>query len=197
MAITSTYTTIPDYILDQLWGFASANALKSDVQYLYERFAGSMEQGTSVGIGGLAISASCGVFSTTSITQVDVTNLSVTIITSGRPILVGLVADGTGSSYFGISKTSAASASNIYAEAAIFNGTTEVAKQLVYLAYPTSTSSAYASNAPSSSLKTIDIQTQGTFTYKVKLNQNINSGGGAGGDATAWLAKAKLYAFEL
>lgn len=36
MPITSTYTTVADYILDQLWGFASANTLKSSVQYLSE-----------------------------------------------------------------------------------------------------------------------------------------------------------------
>lgn len=45
---------------------------------------------------GQQISASCGSFSTTNTSFTDVTNLSVSITTTGRPVFVGLIADPTG-----------------------------------------------------------------------------------------------------
>lgn len=42
---------------------------------------------------GQQISSSCGIFTTSSITAVDVTNLSVTLTTKGRPVWLGLIAD--------------------------------------------------------------------------------------------------------
>ena len=59
---------------------------------------GSRQVGTNVPIGGVAISASSGVFSTnltTSATPVDVPHLSVKIASTGRPVYVGLISDGT------------------------------------------------------------------------------------------------------
>lgn len=44
---------------------------------------------------GQQVSSSSGSFTTTSATYVDVTNLTVTITTSGRPVLVALESDGT------------------------------------------------------------------------------------------------------
>jgi hypothetical protein len=43
---------------------------------------------------GMQVGASSGTFTTTSTTRVDVTNLSVTLTTSGRPVVVALVATG-------------------------------------------------------------------------------------------------------
>jgi hypothetical protein len=51
--------------------------------------------GTTVGAGGVAISNSSGSYSTSSSSFTAVTNLSVTITTSGRPVYVGLIPDGT------------------------------------------------------------------------------------------------------
>jgi hypothetical protein len=48
-------------------------------------------------VGTPVVSASCGFFSTNSGTFVDVTNLSVTITTHGKPVLVGIQSDGSGS----------------------------------------------------------------------------------------------------
>lgn len=55
----------------------------------------SKSTGTSVGVGGVAISSSCGVFTTASGAFVDVTNLNVTLVTTGRPVYIGLISDGT------------------------------------------------------------------------------------------------------
>lgn len=52
--------------------------------------------GTSVAsAGGVGISSSCGAFSSASTTPVAVTNLSVSIVTSGRPVSIALISDGT------------------------------------------------------------------------------------------------------
>jgi len=51
----------------------------------------AVAQGASTAAGGFAISASCGAFSETSTKETDVTNLSVTLITTGRPIFIGLI----------------------------------------------------------------------------------------------------------
>jgi hypothetical protein len=51
--------------------------------------------GTSVGAGGVAISASSGSFNTTSSPFVAVTNLSVTIVTTGRPVMLMLQSGST------------------------------------------------------------------------------------------------------
>jgi hypothetical protein len=58
---------------------------------------------STVGIGGIALSPSCGVFTSSSSAYVQITNFSVTITTSGRPVMITIVGDGSGStneSYF-------------------------------------------------------------------------------------------------
>lgn len=49
---------------------------------------------TTVGVGGVAVSASSGNFSSTSASATAVTNLSVTLSTTGRPVKVMLIPDG-------------------------------------------------------------------------------------------------------
>jgi len=57
--------------------------------------------GTSVGTGGVAVSGSSGIFNTTNTsTFVQVTNLSVTLVTSGRPVVIFLTGDTTGTPAF-------------------------------------------------------------------------------------------------
>lgn len=55
-----------------------------------------MTTGSTVGAGGFAVSGSSGTFSTTSGTYVQVTNLSVTITTTGRPVHLAIQPDGSG-----------------------------------------------------------------------------------------------------
>lgn len=61
---------------------AGANAIAASVT----RATGS----SSEPVGGVAISAGSGIFSTASGTPVDIPNLAVTLVTSGRPVYVGL-----------------------------------------------------------------------------------------------------------
>lgn len=61
---------------------------------------------TTVGVRGVAISAGSGSYSTTSTSYVDVTNLSVTITTSGRPVVIQLMPSSTSPGYLSTSASS-------------------------------------------------------------------------------------------
>lgn len=56
--------------------------------------------GSTVGSGGIAISGSSGAFSTSSASYVSVTNLSVTITTTGRPVFLLLESDNSGNTSY-------------------------------------------------------------------------------------------------
>lgn len=66
-----------------------------------------MTASSTVGVGGFAISPSSGNATTTSASFLPIPNLSVTITTSGRPIYIGLQADGnmSNASYFSVPYT--------------------------------------------------------------------------------------------
>lgn len=133
----------------------------------------SRSTGTTVAAGGVAISASSGSFSTSSATYVAVTNLSVTITTSGRPVFVGLISDGSALiSDLAISGVATAGFG-------IFRDATEVGT------YFLSTSNIII---PSSTLSSIDAVGAGTYTYSMKA---LCSGGSIS------VIRAKLVAYEL
>jgi hypothetical protein len=127
--------------------------------------------GTTVAAGGVAISASSGAFLTAATSFTDVTNLSVTITTSGRPVFVGLMDDGT------------AVGSNIL----ILNSTTTADMVLKILRGASSISLSEISQLsgsgasgsllqiPSSSIFFIDVVGAGTYTYKIQVkNQHAS-----------------------
>lgn len=71
--------------------------------------------GTSVAAGGFAQSSSCNTFSTSSNSLVAITNLSVTIVGTGRPIFVGLMADGaSGTGFIKVARTATSAEGIIY-----------------------------------------------------------------------------------
>ena len=121
------------------------------------------------------LSSSSGVFSTTSSTYVDVTNLAVTITTTGGPILVKLVSDGSGGQFY-INET----------------GTGNPEVSLVRGAITLLESGLFPNVELSPSvLSVVDEQSSGTYTYKIRAK---NSGGGL--DNTN-VSNAKLFAQEL
>lgn len=104
--------------------------------------------GSSVGVRGVAIaSADSGFWSTTSQTSVDVSNQSVTITTSGRPVRITfngghLGIDGQGWAAF-----------ELYRGSTLISTTTVKANTLCYI--------------PGSSISHIDMPAAGTYTYKL------------------------------
>lgn len=135
---------------------------------------GSVTQAKRAALG-QQLSSSSASFSTGSTALTAVTNLTVTITTTGRPVWIGLIPDAT---------TNAASVIQVNGSfgggsLAFFRGTTDVA--LIGLGAASSTSES------ASSFNTVDIVGAGTYTYTVKVN-NLNG--------TTFVSNAKLIAFE-
>jgi hypothetical protein len=130
---------------------------------------------------GQQISASSGLFSVSDSNTfyADVPNLSVTITTSGRPVFIGLIPDGTDQN----------------ALSCTFQTTTFPA---VYRIDRSGTGVAFISTSttaqiiPCTALQTIDVPAAGTYTYKIQ--HRAASGGGS---SFRSLSYAKLIAYEL
>lgn len=141
--------------------------------------------GSTVAIGGVATSSSSGLFTTSSTSYVNATNLTVTISTSGRPVFVGLISDGVGSSSFiNVGTTGPTGTANF----AILNGSTIVGSHT--LATSASGVSSVGVTVPSSALWHIDFPAAGTYTYKIQARSPA-------GTATAEVFNSILTAYEL
>jgi hypothetical protein len=130
--------------------------------------------GTSVGIGGVAISTSCGSFSSSTTSYIDVTNLSVTLTTAGRPIFVGVIPDASGS-VSAIKSTSTGSFSQIK----ILNGSTNLGECSL-----NANANTYFPN-----FYTIDTSPAGTYTYKLQAM--------SGASGSVFVQFIKIIAYEL
>jgi hypothetical protein len=152
--------------------------------------------GTTVGIGGIAISASSATFSTSSSSLVDVTNLSVTITTSGRPVQLALIADGSGgTSGIQIQRSPTATTSLINTGFVSFvRGSTVLTDDQIGNAI-TSGASTFTNlkvDYPASAFAYIDAVSAGTVTYKLQVSHS-----GTLGSGILSVTRCKLIAFEL
>lgn len=137
---------------------------------------------------GQQLSATSGNFTTSSTSFVDVTNLSVTITTSGRPVVLILVSDGVSSSNLaavGISGTTAAN--DVAASIAFVRDATLVSFQ-VFQARATGSGQNFWT--PASGFSHTDVVGAGTYTYKVQVQRNAFNG-------NATVNYCKLLAYEL
>jgi hypothetical protein len=120
--------------------------------------------GTNVPLGGLAISLSSGNFSAPSL-NVDVSNLSVTLQTSGRPVFLGLIPDGNTNNLSFLESYRAA-----YDTDSSFGFTRDsvvisAAELFYYAAVPT----ACDIEIPPGSISFIDVPSAGTHTYTLRV----------------------------
>lgn len=131
--------------------------------------------GTTVGVGGIAVSNGCGAFVTANTTATDVTNLSVTITTSGRPVRLELITeDDSNESNVVINRTS----SNLPRGYMWFvRGSSVIGRHELALNVDTSaTENLIAIGWPPSAFAQIDFPSAGTYTYKIMVyNQNASS----------------------
>lgn len=132
--------------------------------------------GTSVGVGGVALSNTSGVFNTSSTSFVNITALQITIVSAGRPIFVGVIGD-----------------SNIIGNPCLIaiigntEGSVNFDRNGTSIAlYDFANSSVVG--LPGSSFNTIDFIGAGTHTYTVQMKVSGNSG---------FCQYAKLTAYEL
>lgn len=110
---------------------------------------------------GQQVSSSSGTFTSSSTSLVAVTNLTVTITTSGRPVMLLVQSDGSGNNaVFGASNSTATSWTWVYT---LNRGATEIARVLCGN-YPTVNQSTF-SGLP----HMLDTPTAGTYTYTVKV----------------------------
>jgi hypothetical protein len=135
-----------------------------------------------------------GLSTTTSASFVDVFNLSVSITTTGRPVFVGIIPDGSADAMaLGISasSTGASAAWSGSAQFKFVRGSTDIGIFNVGGTF-TSTSTQIAGVRASTAPFFIDVVAAGTYTYKVQFLQAVNLGTGS-----AQCQNAKLIAFEL
>lgn len=123
---------------------------------------------------GQQISSSSGAFSTASTSFVDVTNLSVSITTSGRPVVLLLQNDASGNAGSLVNSSGGAIVLQV------LQGVTSVALYSV------------ATNAQLSTVYLLDTPAAGTYTYKVQAH-----GVSLGGSVSVQVNRAKLVAYEL
>lgn len=139
--------------------------------------------GSSVAAGGVAISSSCGLFTTSTFSQVAVTNLSVTITTTGNPVSLSLIDDSSGGqSAIGLSATTLTCSGDLY----FFRGATQLTQQGIL---SSGSASGASINMPGSSFSHTDFPSAGTYTYSVSCELN---------QGTAMLVQfLKLVAYEI
>lgn len=135
---------------------------------------------------GEQISASSGTFTTTSGSYVDVTNLTVTITTTGRPVFIGIISDGDAVQLLTIGEQS--TTTNAATSIHLLRGATVIAGYSYITTAVGSTSVGGYAGAP---IFAIDIITAGTYTYKVQVKAT------GAGTVTSYVQYAKLVAFEL
>lgn len=137
----------------------------------------------------IQISDSCGSFSTTSSSMVNVTNLSCTLTTTGKPVFLCLVADGdtTNPSYIGAAATSLGAATMIYTitrDGSPLFTSSKLGPVLV----GTSAITAYF---PPCMIRVIDVVSAGTYTYQFQAASTDSL------NITAHIVRARLIAWEM
>lgn len=133
---------------------------------------------------GQQVSSSSGTFSSSSTTFIDVTNLTVTITTSGRPVCVGLMADGlTTSPDYSAIQVATPPATDISFDLMILRGASEVTHLKIG-------QTGILFVMPPSIVHVLDVVAAGTYTYKIQVKANVAS------ESMAF-NNIKMYAYEL
>jgi hypothetical protein len=141
--------------------------------------------GTTVAERGVAISSSSGSFDTSSTSYIDVTNLSVTITTTGRPVKIFLQ---SGSSVSTARIGTSASSTACSSEFKIVRDSTDIAEYQIRALAGGATS--VASDTPPGSIVFVDTPAAGTYTYKLQARSPSSSTNTA-------VYHCKLVAYEL
>ena len=129
---------------------------------------------TSVTHLGVAISPSSGLFQVTSSTFTDITNFSVTIQTSGRPVMLQIIPSSTTSSYVSITGTN----SNLILSGALkfLQGTSTLCTQGIQGGFASSTAAPVNNYIkwPPGSFVYVDTPAAGTYSYSVQMEVDFS-----------------------
>jgi hypothetical protein len=123
--------------------------------------------GATVGVGGVAISASSGNFSTSSASPVAVTNLSVTITTTGRPVRVFLQSDGSVGNVTRVAcgNSSTAPVSGFFY---LYRGASIVSSETLEVGAG-NPAAGQGITVPAGSIQFLDTPAAGTYTYSLQV----------------------------
>lgn len=186
---TLTFSTAPvtgtNNVLVQ-YGAPLSIGTPSDSSVTQVKMAGrSTIPGATAAVGEIALSASSGNFSTTSSTLVDVTNLSVTITTVGRPVRLELVQDGSGN----ISTVDIGANGNCQGRFAFVRDATTLTLDAKFAITATGYTFSQISFPPSV-ISYTDVVAAGTYTYKLQARD-------LSGISTVSVKLCKLMAYEI
>lgn len=178
---TLTFTEAPpiNTIIEVNYGTVLAIAVPADLSVTTAKLVDGSVTPVKKSALGQQLSSSSGSFTTTSASFVDVTNLSVTITCTGRPVFVGIIFDGNQSLNPSILTCTSAGSAGLTLQILRDNTTTVCSMQV------SSNISLFPTNP---FLNTVDIVSAGTYAYKVQLAR-------IGTNAT--LSNVKLIAYEL
>jgi hypothetical protein len=129
---------------------------------------------------------STGTFGTTSLTYVDVTNLTVTITTTGKPVEIYLVpADAVAESYVGV--TTPTTGTVAAGSFKLVRGVTDIG---IYAVSISGASASLANYTPSGHIRFFDQPSAGAHTYKIQAKA-------ANGTSSVGIFNCKVIAREL
>lgn len=109
-------------------------------------------------------------FSSTSASYVDITNATVTITTTGRPVYLGFIspANGTTEGKFNIDNPGGVSGTVVRANFKFVRGVTDISVQHLASRIGPATTSAFNIEVPPGAVSHIDPVAAGTYTYKLQ-----------------------------
>lgn len=156
-------------------GKLAANVLTADATgrgkmadgFLTKAKQAAMASSATAAAGELGLSTSCGAFSGSSATAADITNLSLTLVTTGRPVHISLVHDGsTGAGEVGYIGARDTSNTTISALVILKRDSTEIARFPLIL--EDGTTGVKLLQIPVSAVSHIDAVAGGSYTYKAQ-----------------------------
>jgi len=151
---------------------------------------------SSVGAGGVAISSSSGNFTTTSSTLTAVTNLSISITTTGRPVLLLIQPDGSGADCVIGPAVNGASQYRVSSQVHYFRGASDIAQFFLETGMATNANAQEYLLYSSNSFMFIDTGvagSAGTYTYSVQTDALSSSGS----NVKTYFQYCTLVAYEI
>ncbi len=149
---------------------------------------GSVTQAKRVALG-QQLSASSSVFTNSTNTYTDVTNLTVTITTTGRPVFIGMIAV-PGSANPGVRTES--NGGIITGKLQFLQASSSISETTLNAVFGASGDPASSIRYPCSAFTTITVPSAGTYTYKVQAAGGVNFN-----TTTLTVQNCQLVAYEL
>lgn len=148
----------------------SSNTLRVKAGGITQADLAARTTGVTVAAGGVAVSTVCTSYTNGTGSFTDVTNLTVTITTTGRPVMLFLI----GTTSDGQILAACSSGSSIFTQIQFVQGSTALANMAIAINAPGTTTPSMS--IPPSSVQHIDMPVAGTYTYKMQAQVVTGTG---------------------